>query len=81
MNATTASLVFDAEPWAEADMQLEVLRATEWSGFTDNFLIASGPIPKPGGFDDAHWVTVTANMRLLSRALSAADAKWHLVRP
>ena len=74
------SSAFDREPWAEADMQLDVLEDIAWDSFTDNFLIVWANTDA-GWFDDAHWDTVTANMRLLSKALDAADAKGILFDP
>ena len=74
------SLAFDTERWAEADMQLDVLSDIEWGTFTDNFLMVWANT-EGYWFDDEHWETVTANMRLLSKALDAADAKGILFDP
>ena len=68
------SYAFDAEAWSEADMQLDILADINWNSFTDNFLIVWAN-SEGRWFDEAHWRTVTANTRLMSKALAAAGAK------
>ena len=72
--------VFEARRWAEQEMKLDVLADIEWDTFTDNFLILYANTD-PKWFDDAHWDTVTANMRLISKAVEAAGAKGVFIDP
>ncbi len=68
--------MFDVKPWPEADLrpEAEALAATKWEKFTDNFLFLNGTHigvkeTQADWFNDAHWETIAANMRLLSRVV------------
>lgn len=65
-------LAFDRTPWTQADMKLGVLSAIQWSKFTDNFLLLQSANPdNMNWFDDQHWTTIQANIKLLSKAVKA----------
>lgn len=65
---------FDTRRWAEEEMDFEVLRGIRWGRFTDNFLVlhAANHERAMDWFDDDHWATIAANMRLYARAAKAA---------
>lgn len=70
---------FDNRAWSEADVPLATLGQITWGRFRHNF-ISLGPGPnydeiKVNWFDDAAWETVQANLRLLSRAVTASGAR------
>ncbi len=74
--------MFDTKPWPEADLlpEAEALAATKWERFTDNFLFLNGTkvgmqdVPADW-FNDSHWNTIAANMKLFSRVIRDGKLK------
>jgi hypothetical protein len=65
-------LAFDKTAWTQADMKLDVLSAIQWKKFTDNFLVLqSSNQDNMNWFNDQQWLTIQANMKLLSKAVKA----------
>lgn len=65
---------FDTKPWQPAQLQpdLDALAATPWEKFTDNFvLLYAANKQQMDWFDDAQWEVITANLKLLTRAVTA----------
>ncbi len=70
------TLAFDAQPWTQADVQLEALRAIRWKKLTDNFIGVWGfSAQDMDWFSDVRWQTIDANTRLLSQAVQACRCK------
>jgi Bacterial Ig domain len=67
---------FDTRAWSESSMKLDVLASIKWQKFTDNFLILQSYNPLAmDWFNDQQWVTIQANMKLLSKAVKAVRGK------
>jgi hypothetical protein len=67
---------FEIQPLSEADMKLEILSAISWQRFDSNFLrLWSTASAGMDWFNDEHWNTITANLKLYAKAVNAAKAK------
>jgi hypothetical protein len=78
----SGSHAFDTRPWTEDDMQLNTLAQIEWDEFTDNFLILfSANHYGMDWFNDTHWQTIAANMRLYARAARTAGCVGIVLDP
>jgi len=65
---------FDTRPWDKEKLQsqLEDLKAIKWQKFTDNFIcLYAADDWKMDWFNDEHWKTITANLRLAAEAARA----------
>jgi len=73
---------FDLRPWTSQDLHLETLRRIDWRKFTDNFLhLYMASYSTMDWFDDAHWQTITGNLRLYREAIDACRCKGVAVDP
>ncbi len=65
---------FDFIAWDESQMEFDTLAQIRWDRFTDNFLLlwAFNKYRMVDWFDDSHWETITANLRLYARAAKTA---------
>lgn len=71
-----AHSVFEINALSEEEMKLEVLEGIKWEKFDSNFLKLWATDPSGmDWFDDAHWETITANLKLYAKAVNAAKAK------
>jgi hypothetical protein len=79
---------FGIEAWSIDDMKLDTLAQIEWEKFTDNFLLLwLGN--QPGRemnqvmdwYNDTHWQTISANMRLYAMAAQTADCVGIVIDP
>lgn len=69
-------IAFDTRAWTQTEMKLDVLSAIKWKKFTDNFLLLQSSNPdKMNWFNDQQWVTIQANIKLLSKAVKAMRAQ------
>ena len=65
---------FDIKPWDEAALQpqLDALAGIKWGTFTDNFLcLYAANDAGMDWFNDQHWETIMANLRLEAKAAKA----------
>ncbi len=65
---------FDTTPWklSAFQPQIDTLATIQWGKFTDNFLtLYAANQWKMNWYDDAQWKTITANLKLVSKALKA----------
>jgi hypothetical protein len=67
---------FETQPLSEAEMKLDILSQIKWQRFDSNFLqLWSTNLSNMDWFNDEHWNTITANLKLYVKAVNAANAK------
>jgi hypothetical protein len=67
---------FDSSNYSEANFQYNELAGLNWGNFTDNFLLVRGAgYTGAHWLDDATWIKIVNNLKLVSKALNASKAK------
>ena len=65
--------IFDTRPWANISLwtkQMRILRQVKWHRLTDNFIhLRSTNKWKMSWFNNCHWSTIAANMRMIGRLI------------
>ncbi len=75
-------LAFADRPWTAEEVRLGELSQIEWGELEDNFIVQMGQsFETLDWFDDDLWATISANARLVSRAVAASGARGILFDP
>ncbi len=76
LRKSPAHSVFETKPLNEAELKLEILGSIAWEKFDSNFLKLWATAPSSmDWYNDAHWETITSNLELYAKAVTAAKAK------
>jgi hypothetical protein len=76
LRKSPAHSAFETNPLSEEELKLGVLGSIAWEKFDSNFLKLWATDPSGmDWFNDTHWETITANLKLYATAVNAASAK------